>query len=198
MANKTKLFACLLLISLLASCNKSNPASATEITPSLSYANLKFECPKLETNMSNLKSIGNLILHPLSDGSYQMNMATRVMTQINKPNEALLEFSVSPNQKWIAYYESEFNQPDANLIVAGVNNQIYKTLPWESEWGAFRWLDNENLIIRMISQGEPSSVIDYNPDFLVFNPFTGARQIVKVDYPNIYNPSPWPDWDGWG
>src|SRR5258706_2209125 len=161
-------------------------------------ANLKIECPKLETNMANLKSIGNLILHPLSDGSYQMNMATMVMTQINKPNEGLLEFSVSPNQKWIAYYESEFNQPDANLIVAGVNNQIYKTLPWESEWGAFRWLDNENLIIRMISQGEPSSVIDYNPDFLVFNPFTGARQIVKVDYPNIYNPSPWPDWDGWG
>jgi hypothetical protein len=74
--------------------------------------------------------------------------------------------------------------------VSGVNNQIYKTLPWESEWGAFSWLDNENLIIRTIPQGEPNSVVNYNPDFLVLNPFTGKMQIVKVDYPNIYNLSP--------
>jgi len=160
--------------------------------------NLEFECPKIETNMANLKSIGNLIIHPLSDGSYQMNMATMAITQMNKPNEGLQEFSVSPNQNWLAYYESEFNQPDANLIVAGVNNQIYKTLPWESEWGSFRWLDNENLIMRMIAQNGSSSVIDYHPDFLVLNPFTGARQILKVNFPNIYDPAPWPDWDGWG
>jgi dipeptidyl aminopeptidase/acylaminoacyl peptidase len=182
--NKGNIFAITSIISLLIS-------SCSNVTTS---ANIKLECPKIETNIANLKSIGNLILHPQGDGSYQINMATMVMTQMNKPNEALTEFSVSPNGKWIAYDDSELDKNMSylfhNLIVAGVNNQIYKTLPWESEWGSFRWLDNEQLIIRTIPQSEPNSIINYNPDFLVLNLFTGERQIVKVDYPNIYNLSP--------
>ena len=197
MANKTKIFTCLLLISLLTSCNKSTLESATNM-PSISpHANVKFDCPKIEISMADLKSSGTLILQG-ADKTYLMDMVSMAMAPINKPNKALLEFSVSPNQEWIAYYESEFNQPDANLIVAGVNNQVYKTLPWESKWGAFRWLDNERLIIRTIPQSEPNSVTNYNTDFLVLNPFTGERQTVKVDYPNIYNLYPLPDWDGWG
>ena len=164
-------------------------------------ANIKSECPNIETATSDLKSNGALILQSAGNTSL-MNMVSMTKTQINKPKESPAEFSVSPNGRWIAYDDAELdenmNYLFHNLIVAGENNQIYKTLPWESEWGAFRWLDNESLIIRTIPQSEPNSVINYNTNFLVFNPFTGERQTVKVDYPNIYNSYPLPDWDGWG
>lgn len=128
-----------------------------------------------------------------------MNMATRVMTQINKPNEVLQEFSVSPNQKRVAYLESMSNRSDFNLIIAGTNNQIYKTLLWEDNagWGAFQWLDNEHLAIELLPQND-NVLVSYVRDFLILNPFTGERQILKTDYPNVYDDFPMPDWAGWG
>jgi hypothetical protein len=197
MGNKMKIFACLLLISLLPSCNTSDTALVTRVPTRLLDVNIRSECPTIEPKISGLTANGTLILGGIGT-TYLLDMSSTTMTEMSRPNESLQEFSVSPNQRWIAYYEGEFNQSDANLIVAGVNNQIYKTLPWESAWGAFRWLDNERLIIRTIPQSEPNSVTNHNTDFLVFNPFTGERQTVKVDYPNIYNLYPLPDWDGWG
>src|SRR4030095_2165730 len=99
--NKRNIFSIFLIVLLFTS-------SCSDAT---AKANIKFECPKIETSTTNLKSTGNLIFHKLSGGIYQMNMTTMVMTQINKPNEAVQEFTVSPNRKWIAYIESEFNQP---------------------------------------------------------------------------------------
>lgn len=200
MGNKMKIFACLLMISLLPSCT-SDTALVTRVPTHLSDTNIRSECPTIESKISSLTANGTLILDGIGT-TYLMNMPSTTMTQISKPQEALQEFSVSPHRMWIAYnvsvVDENLNYLLNNLVVAGNDNHIYKTFPWEKEWGAMRWLDNERLIIRMIPQVEPNSPTNYNPDFLVLNPFTEERHTLKVDYPDIYNFYPIPNWDGWG
>ena len=199
MINRGRFLFCLLIVALLVSCNTSGIPSLTPMPTS--FTGIKFECPGLESETSGLLTNGSLMLNG-NGATYSMDMSSMRRTQINKLSESYQNFAVSPNRTWIAYNASQLDENMTyvfdNLVVAGANNQIYKTLPWESEWGTFRWLDNERLIIRMIRQVEPDASVNYNPDFLVFNPFTGERQILKVDYPNIDNAFPVPNWDGWG
>ncbi|NOT05698.1 MAG: hypothetical protein HOP27_13965 [Anaerolineales bacterium] len=160
--------------------------------------NIQFECPNVETNLSSLNAKGSLILDASETfQTYLMDMNSQDMIQINKSEENLEFFEVSPGRKWMVYnaaiLDENLNYLLNDIVIAGVYNQLIKSLPSEDNWGPIHWLDDERLIINLIKTGESASL-----NFLVLNPFTNKRQELSANYPNIYNQKPLPNWDGWG
>jgi len=156
-------------------------------------ANIKFACPKIETTTADLTSTETLVLDG-SNGTYLMDMSIMIMTLIDNTKENFESFAVSPNRRWIAYNATELDKNLAyiknNLVIAGADNHVYKILPWESEWGTILWLNNQQLIIRLIQQAKSNLLDSSIPNFLILNPITGERQNLKADYQL-------PTYDGW-
>ena len=160
--------------------------------------NIRFECPNVETNLSSLNAKGSLILD--ASETYQtflMDMDSKIMTQINRPEENFEFFEVSPGRNWMVYnatfLDENLNYLLNDIVIVGAGSKLIETLPSENDWGPIHWLDDERLIINLIKTGESASL-----NFLILNPFTNERQELSVNYPNIYNQKPLPNWDGWG
>jgi hypothetical protein len=193
----------------------TRPASVT-LTPSQSKspanATIKTSCPSIEKNIPpSVASNGSVVLDSrVDDGTgryksdtYFLNLVGGTLIQIAKPMENLDNFATSPNQKWIAYNESLFDTKEMkylinNLVIAASNNQPYKVVPWEDDWGAMNWLDDNHLLIRLTSQQKLNNVAATKFAFLLLDPFTNERKILKPDFPNMYDLAPIPDWGGWG
>jgi hypothetical protein len=142
---------------------------------------IQFKCPTIETDLSSLKSNGLLVLD--GDGTYLMDMDTIAMTPMNKPNEGLYYFAASPRHNWIAYIS---NVSD-DLVVAGADNKVINAMPWEDDWAYVAWLNEEQLVIPLIQKDRMSEF----SDFLVLNPFTDERYVLRADYPEMFYDEPW-------
>ena len=145
--------------------------------------NIKFECPKIETDLSGLKSNGLLVLD--GDGTYLMDMDSLAITQINKAGKNMFYFSFSPERNWIVYLTSGFEGDILMEVMDG--KQIIKTIPWEDDWAYVSWLNEEQLIIPLIQQDRMSDV----SNFLILKPFMDERYILSADYPDMLYDEPW-------
>ena len=182
----------------LAACNAEPIVATPTALPVKSPSNIRFECPKIESNLSSLDSKGSLMLDSTEDyQTYLIDMGSQLETQINKPEENLEFFATSPGRKWMIYNASildeSLNYHRNDIVVAGGGNQQTETLHWEDDWGVINWLDDERLIIPIIKKGESASL-----NFLILNPFTNERYNLRANYPDIYDQHPLPNWDGWG
>lgn len=169
--NKIRLFLVALFLStlILLSCNSSK--------------NIRFECPEIKTDLSDLKSKGSLVLD--GDGTYLMGMDSLTKTQINKSGKNMFYFSFSPDRKWIVYLTSRIE--DDFVIEVMDRKQVIKTIPWEDDWAYVNWLNDEQLIIPLIQKDRMS---DYS-NFLVLDSFTDEQYILSADYPEMYYDEPW-------
>lgn len=109
-----------------------------------------------------------------------------------KDNEDLFYMSVSPDGKWLAYLGVVYDQSrntelEKWLVVATRDGQQYKVIPWEENWFFIaQWLDNERLVI--IRQRWNNRNMPFELDSVIMlNPFTGERQELLPDFPDIYD-----------
>ena len=132
---------------------------------------------------------GAIVLNPNlgredNSTSFLLNLSTGAKTPLG--GDRILDPVVSPNQKFYAYH----NYTKHQLMVFSADGRLQRSLPFEKEWGGFRWLDNENLIINLPEEIDPGNFnLTFNTVIpmtrLVVNPFTGHRQILKPDFPDI-------------
>jgi Tol biopolymer transport system component len=123
---------------------------------------------------------GTLILSKSMTENYLMDMGTGKKTQLN-PNKDLVigNFVVSPNKRWFAYEQGGKSQPSDLLVVQSADGKEKMTYSKDNqEWNTISyWLNDETLVLW--HSASPLSNIVY------FNPFTGRKQIMMPDYPNI-------------
>jgi dipeptidyl aminopeptidase/acylaminoacyl peptidase len=138
---------------------------------------------------SNNNMSGTLILSsPTLSGNYFLDMDTGTRKVIT-PNESdlALDFNVSPNRYWIAYIDGGESGATESLIVQSANGQEKFVYPVDrKEWQSIAfWLNNENLALW--NHGNPLDSL------ILFNPFTGDKQVLSNSYPNILPEDS--DWD---
>lgn len=169
--------------------------------------NTRRHCLEILEHVTELESRDMLVLDSRRMGvnnrfsdfdTYFMDMASGSRAQVTKPGENLDDFSVSPDNRWIAYHYFLLDQKDNylnnNLVVADSNNRIQKTFQWEDTWGPLNWLNAQHLMIQIIKPGKEGK--EYS--FLELDPFTNEREYFKPDLPGMYDVVPRLNWDGWG
>jgi hypothetical protein len=183
--------------------------TASPTPPIPPEVSLQFQCINAEPSLSN-ESNGTVIMEnrAVVDGRYKpgdfiLDMATGELASMNKENESGSNFSVSPDRKFMAYHNIIFDDADQvlreELVIASANGNTMDTIPWENGWYAIAgWLDTQRLAINFASQDPKESHALKAASLLVLNPFTRKQQILRPDFPDIYNYAPIPDWDFWG
>jgi hypothetical protein len=150
-----------------------------------------------------LTSSGVVVVKNSAAGSYDtslLDMSSGQITPFSSARENQINHSVSPNRRLVSY-QSVFLDTEGKVIgeelaIASADGKLLKTIPWEQRWMTLLgWLDNDRL---MISYDEP--VEGKMPvSFLVLNPSTGERQVLRPDFPDSLDISStlFPYWGGW-
>jgi hypothetical protein len=134
---------------------------------------------------------GVIILLDTEKSNYLLyNLGTGKKKDI--PGSRNYDLVVSPNQKLYAYQDG----PSKKLLVFSSNDQLQRSINWENDWGALGgWQNNEQIILT--KRTDPSKE-EYPRSLMVLNPFSGEKQILQPNYPNIENASFQLDWEGSG
>ncbi len=171
-------------------------------------ARLEVQCLDIaSTSPPDFKSEGILVLRvENSTDTLIMDLATGKTNKLSKEEEYFSEFFVSPNHEWMAYVDSKNPSSDNIWYVTNLDGQVYTIMPDNYSWHLIGWLNDQQLVVRLstfLPTYEPSSMPGFEdmtvvPTLLILNPFTGERQILEPDVPNLV---PWggkiPYWDGW-
>ncbi len=204
----------ILLCILFTGCTPAPPKTETASSLSTSSTSTtgleiktRIKCLEVEDEPVDLESRDILILDSRRMGennrfsdfdTYFIDMSSGKWRQVTKPGERLYDFSVSPDQKWVAYYSSLLDENnhslERDLVIADGNNQIHRTIQWEDSWGPINWLNSQHLMIQTRVPGEDGR----EPSFLKLDPFTGEQESLKPDFPGMYHQYPVPNWKGWG
>ncbi len=177
---------------------------ATDITAIPTEAHLKIQCldvaPGLPTE-ANVSGVVALTSRFGFEPSSLVNLETRVKGALpQKPNDVLRNFAISPDGQLMAYEQATFEKHQLGskiiadkLIIASRDGQKKKVIMWEEDWiSVSRWLDNARLLIGLLGNGQAPRTL------LVLNPFTGERQRLLPDFPDIYSDYPLPEWENSG
>lgn len=98
-----------------------------------------------EIILSGIENIGNNLVRYTA---YKINMATNEKLEFSQPGENILELSITPDGKWMAYEKYDVNNEKGYLIVTDPSGEKQLNIPWESEWIYISsWLDNNRLLI---------------------------------------------------
>lgn len=176
----------------------------------------KSQCLEIESMpVQDMDSSGVLILEnraSLDDGRYepgtfQLDMSSGQITEITMAGENQVEHIISPSGRLMAYENVTSNTAGKvvkdELVVANAKGETLSITPWEEGWVEMpAWLDNERVVINASGLNPEETAGEKPATMLVFNPFSGERQILKQDFPRILNtPSTLsailPFWDGW-
>lgn len=125
---------------------------------------------------------GTLILsgqHP-----YRLNLEHRAQDEMSNDVRFL---GVSPNRKWLAYYQ-QIDAGTSWLVVETANGQQIAKLPMNEDWVSYTesgaWLNNERLVFNLWKDRLSSQVPGIYPSVAV-NPFTDDYQDLALDYPDL-------------
>ncbi len=186
------------------------PTEIIASTPTVAPSTIVANCLNIGPDFSvKLESEGTLIFRrEVNRGNglvryviYGMDLETKELVKIPQPNENAFGISVSPNSKLMAYLDLS-SENGWNLVIATSSGEQIKIIPWEREWaGIVAWLDDQNLAIGTIvekNEHEDNAAAAFST-FMILNPFTGERQMLYPNFPNIYNYYPLINrWSGWG
>jgi len=149
-----------------------------------------------------------LVLEDEYSVSVLLNNVTTGTTQELLPSTNLhpIDIFTSPNREWLAYiaYQWEDNKYYRDgLVIVKNDGSLYKNLNDEN-FQLIGWLDDEHLVFRVpvlipTSDAYPIPSLDMTvvPPLLILNPFTGERQILEPDIPDLEPPIEIPWWNGW-
>jgi len=154
------------------------------------------ECLEIKyDSYSSLVSTGTLILNGSEDignglvrhVAYILNMETWGKTEISKPGENILDISVSPNRKWMAYEKYVLSNKNDNLIIADNSGEPQINIPWETEWEyVSSWLDSTRLLIGASAESSSGLPDNAGPQYLALDPFTSERAVLTSNFPQIF------------
>jgi len=160
------------------------------------------KCLTIESDGSaGLVSTGTLILSDVDNRAYTLKLEGNEKLEISSKDEAVFDLAVSPDGKWMAYYQYPVNSNDnKKLVIVDFAGKRQLAIPWEKDWGFISsWLTPQNLLIGMdLSSSGETSAIKRGSTFLVLNPFTGGRQILSPEFLDIYDSSLLGIWSGSG
>ena len=167
-----------------------NPTEAIAPTGVIPKTNITRKCSNISISHSwDNPILGTLVLvssNTRENIFLDMNSGTRYPISKNK-NDVAVGFNVSPNRKWLAYAGAEDLKTTDSLIVQSADGQESFRFPINyQEWQIIAyWLNNETLVL-----WNHASPLD---NIILFNPFTGDKQVMRNEYPNIM-----PEDGGWG
>lgn len=166
----------------------STPTASATIPPA---ARLTFQCLEVASTLpSKITTNGTVVLESRvvvngrnKSESYLLNITTGRIITIEHGGE----FIISLDRTLMAYRHVALDDQDRivknDLIIADVSGQTLKVIPWEKEWSVMLgWLDGQRLIIRT-SELYSESQISFG--LLVWNPFSGERQVVLSVFPKF-------------
>ena len=169
---KKTLFACALVTLLALSACAGQPGATV---PDDAYVTTS--CVAVSASRpANIQVDGIAVVNDYSSTSapYLLNLADGSMQPLSKPAETIGELTVSPDQKTLAFQQSDPKTNTWNLVIADVHGNREKVIPWKQ--GFFNlnsWINNSQLLIATY------------PPLLVFNPFTGEqRGFAYTDLPD--------------
>lgn len=138
-----------------------------------------------EIILSGIENIGNNLVRYTA---YKINMATNEKLEFSQPGENILELSITPDGKWMAYEKYDVNNEKGYLIVTDPSGEKQLNIPWESEWIYISsWLDNNRLLIgTYVTTNNESPEVNQSQNFQVFNPFTKERRILQPKLTDIF------------
>lgn len=165
------------------------PATAFA-TPTLSLTNLSgsgwvTHCLDVATNLpSKLRGEGNIILQQKqgAEHSFFVNMESGIKEPL-PDNWHSWDWDVSPNGQWLTYFQEHIDQSgvmtSTNLQIMDSDGKVQAIIPLDDLYEG--WLDNERLYFRhRIKPNEKAFSL------IALNPFTGQRQELLPDYPDIF------------
>ncbi len=210
---KNSFFALFIVCILFTSCQKSatpipvSRASATSNSQQILYtptvqetetpilsAMDKVICPTVE--LANNVVSGELIYVDYDNFSVaSLDLATSETHSLIKDGFKMISYALSPNGEFLAYQATNLSSNQEQLILKSTGpdaEQEEIQFNWDADWDKVAyWLDKENLIIKLFP--------DQHYRVLLLNPFSGQKQELIADFPNIYSLDPWPpDWYGSG
>jgi hypothetical protein len=189
----------------------SSETMVAEITIPSTEVRLRYDCLQEFPNMpEELISRGLVILENRTkeDGrylgeTYLLDMASQQSHKLYPENIQGRDFSVSLDHSLMAYKKNSFTETGEvflrELAVATADGSELLTIPWEEGWsGLAGWLDNQRLVINIAGMDSEESTAQKAASLLVLNLFTGERQVLRPDFPEMYDYEPIPNWDDWG
>lgn len=210
--NIFRLYSLLIVVMFLVSCQSPNQMSTTEVAPSPSvnpigeqYPTstipvivtptvsiqlppenvLEYECLDITTNIPEDAILtGKLMLS--GKQPYYYDFGDRRLHAI-PDNRG--DFAVSPDGKWLAYYEISNDSPTGMWLTVENAEGQKKRLPLQKEWfwgAGLKWLDDQRLVYNVLDRNKPIPALY---PVAVINPFSGEVQEIASDYPGY--PPPW-------
>jgi hypothetical protein len=188
---------------------KSPTSTPTRIIPQ--EARLEYLCiDVLPELLTDTVSSGVVVLQEeisTGDGTYRIdtflrNMETGDTIRTSDENERQWFHAVSPDRKSLAYRSNHYTSDDKldyeDLNIVNGDDFSLTNIPWEDNWYSIPgWLGNNNLVITLINPSSDEQYQDKPSSLLLLNTSTGERQILRPDFPNIYDLSPIPYMEGW-
>lgn len=190
--------------------NKANTPTPTATPTIPPEVHLQFQCLEVAPMLPpGAKSSGILVLQsttPWNNGRYKSNtylhdVITSQAIQIAEADENQAGVTISPDGKLMAYKSVLFDKAgkiiQENLVISSADGQRLKVLPWEEGWVRLPgWLGNKQLILNLAGLDAEENKGEKPATLLALNPFTGERQVLKADFPGMYN-HPASFWEGW-
>ena len=160
---------------------QSAPVKTGTVTPTLPPDFLSDQCLEVADSLPvEFKGNGIVILFDIFNPAIFRSLQSGEELKINEEVlNAQGAFDVSPNHEFVLYQTSN------KIVIATSDNQPV----WSQnsdEWLIANWFNNEQLIVL-----EPKS--DQLPSYILWNPFTGARQELPNILPDLsdYQPFFW-------
>ncbi|MGC1375557.1 MAG: hypothetical protein WA821_05005 [Anaerolineales bacterium] len=143
-------------------------------------------CVSVETQVPqgfDLK--GGLFLYdPSRERSHDvvlMDLSSRSVSEFAQTGQILIDLRISPNGAWVAYQAvNKNNYSDARLVIKNFATNATLEIPWKPAWdlsGLMKWLNGQELLIRLQSYTYPYPLI-------AFNPFTQSSTDLPATFPN--------------
>jgi WD40 repeat protein len=183
----------------------ATPTATATIPPE---ARLKYQCIEVRpVSPGETASEGIVVLDSrvvvgsrYKPETFLLDLATGKSTQIAAEGERQSEFAVSPGRKLMAYSRVVLDASEKvvkdELVIASADGQQQKAIPWEEGWSHIvGWLDDQRVVINLFKRQE--NLVQMYATFLVLDPFTGKRQMLRPDFPAVYDVPRIPDWYGW-
>ncbi|MDR3577774.1 MAG: hypothetical protein P4L50_28240 [Anaerolineaceae bacterium] len=150
-------------------------------------SNVIVSCLKIQSTLPSLDGV--LPITPLdnfrSNPSYFLDLKSGNKQTIVNERTKFLSPQVSPGGQWVAYTSANESGSN-NLEIASSDGKILHKISMAQDWWWYFWLNNTHLLI---DEG------NHNPaDFILLNPFTGDRIILKSQYPGLYTYGTDPVW----
>jgi hypothetical protein len=157
----------------------------------LPYGN--FICPQIITPQQVSDVASGRLFYVDYDryGLKSLDLQTMTSTSLIPEGEKMESYALSPDAKWLVYKSINVATSKEQSIATNTNkDEENKTtsLPWEHDWDKVAyWLNSEHVVIKMFTD-------KYNR-ILLFNPFSGEKQILLADFPNQYFTDNALDWN---